>query len=35
MSQTIPLAIIGFGEVGSLFSRQFLARGTFRSPPGT
>ncbi len=27
MTQTIPLAIIGFGEVGKLFSSQFLARG--------
>jgi len=27
MAQTIPLAIIGFGEVGNLFARQFMARG--------
>ncbi len=27
MTQTTPLAIIGFGEVGKLFSRQFLERG--------
>ena len=27
MSQSIPLAIIGFGEVGKLFSRQFIERG--------
>lgn len=27
MSQTIPLALIGFGEVGKIFAREFLARG--------
>jgi 3-hydroxyisobutyrate dehydrogenase-like beta-hydroxyacid dehydrogenase len=27
MTQMTPLAIIGFGEVGKLFSRQFLERG--------
>lgn len=27
MTQTIPLAIIGFGEVGKMFARDFLARG--------
>ena len=27
MTQTIPLAIIGFGEVGTTFAREFMARG--------
>ena len=27
MTQTTPLAIIGFGEVGKLFARQFMERG--------
>ena len=27
MTQTIPLGLIGFGEVGKIFAREFLARG--------